>query len=183
MNVRLEQIPPGLYAERVLPHTHSLWGGSLPLQTYLERNLATASGSFGRKYFRTYALRDGGGEVLASFKRYERTGRVNSRAVRGAGIGAVFTPEQHRGRGHATAMLAMALDDARAQGFDVSYLFPTFIRSFTRRSDSTSCHRERSRCVPTRCRRSALHHGQSVKRIGAGSALALRRWSRRGRSR
>jgi hypothetical protein len=61
--------------------------------------------------------------VLASFKRYERDARVRGTRLRGFGIGAVFTPQEHRGHGYATAMLGLALDEARRDGFDFAYLF------------------------------------------------------------
>jgi len=43
--------------------------------------------------------------------------------LRAVGIGAVFTPEHLRGRGYASAMLAMQLDRAREAGYDLAYLF------------------------------------------------------------
>jgi Acetyltransferase (GNAT) domain len=43
--------------------------------------------------------------------------------LRGLGLGAVFTPAEFRGRGYASVMLASTLDEARAGGYDIGYLF------------------------------------------------------------
>jgi hypothetical protein len=48
---------------------------------------------------------------------------LGDRQLAAVGIGAVFTPPEQRGRGYASAMLAMVLDEARAAGNDLAYLF------------------------------------------------------------
>lgn len=120
--MQLRTIAPEAYARLVLPHTAALWAGRRDLQTYVADTLAIARSRFGRRHYRTIGLYDGR-TLLASFKGYDRTmhdGRNRSRAL---GIGAVFTPDRFRGRGYATAMLGAALDRARADGYDLAYLF------------------------------------------------------------
>ena len=43
--------------------------------------------------------------------------------LRAFGFGAVFTPPEYRGRGYASILVASALDAARADGYDLAFLF------------------------------------------------------------
>ena len=122
MRFRLEEVSAQDYAQHVLPLTQPLWGHGRPLDVYREQTTQLAHTAYGRKSYRTLAL-TGDGTMLASFKRYERDARVAQQRLRAIGIGAVFTPEEFRGRGFASAMLAMALDQARADAFDFAFLF------------------------------------------------------------
>jgi predicted N-acetyltransferase YhbS len=120
--VRLREIPPRTYAREVLPLTAPLWAGPRSFDTYVAQTLEMARGAYGRRYYRTLGLYDGK-TLVASFKRYERTIRHETQPLRAVGFGAVFTPEEYRGRGYASVMLATALDAARNDGRDVAYLF------------------------------------------------------------
>jgi predicted N-acetyltransferase YhbS len=120
--VKLAEFAPEEYAAQILPVTASLWAGRRDFDTYVRQTLEIARSAYGKKFYRTVALYDGG-EPVASFKRYQRTIRHEDRPLRAFGIGAVFTPVDRRGRGYASAMLATALDQWRAQGADVAYLF------------------------------------------------------------
>lgn len=122
MNFRLQEISAQRYAEDVLPLTEPLWAHGRTLQTYREQTEELSQTAYGRKSYRTMALSDGT-DILATFKRYERDARARNERLRAMGIGAVFTPEPFRRRGFASAMLAMALDDARASGIDFAFLF------------------------------------------------------------
>lgn len=122
MKFRLQEISAHKYAEQVLPLTEPLWAHGRSLETYREQTVQLAQTAYGRKSYRTMALSDGL-QMLASFKRYERDARAGNERLRAIGIGAVFTPENHRGQGYASAMLAMALDEARASGTDFAFLF------------------------------------------------------------
>lgn len=117
----LREIPPAEYAENVLPLTASLWAGSRDMRTYVENTLAIARSPYGKRSYRTMGAYDG--DLVASFKRYERVLRIRNDRLAAIGIGAVFTPETFRGRGYASAMLATALDHARRAGKDLAYLF------------------------------------------------------------
>jgi predicted N-acetyltransferase YhbS len=120
--MRLREIAPEAYAREVLPLTASLWAGRRTFEEYVAQTLEIARGTYGRRYLRTIGLYDGR-TCVASFKRYERRLRNGSRPLRAVGFGAVFTPDEHRGRGYASVMLAMALDQARKDGYDLAYLF------------------------------------------------------------
>jgi len=118
----LATIAPDAYARDVLPLTAPLWAGRRTFDEYVEQTLEIARSPYGRRYYRTNALYDGARPV-SSFKRYERAMHHGSRRLRAFGIGAVFTPPEERGRGYASVMLALALDRAKSEGFDVAYLF------------------------------------------------------------
>jgi predicted N-acetyltransferase YhbS len=120
--VRLREIPPRLYAREVLPLTAPLWAGSRSFDTYVAQTLEIARGAYGRRHYKTLGLYDGR-TLVASFKRYQRTIRHETKALRAVGFGAVFTPQENRGRGYASVMLATALDAARDDGYDVAFLF------------------------------------------------------------
>jgi predicted N-acetyltransferase YhbS len=131
-DLRLEVIAPEEYVRDVLPYSASLWAGARDLGTYGAEFCATVTSGWGKRRFRTIGLRIGG-ELVASFKRYERELRCGERRYRSAGIGAVFTPEELRGRGYATAMIAAFLDAERDAGTDVVYLFSDLHPAFYER--------------------------------------------------
>ena len=110
------------YAAEVLPLTAELWAGERTRARYIEHSAQIARCGYGRRHYRTVGLYDQE-QLLASFKRYERTLRSGSERLRAVGIGAVFTPEAFRGRGYASAMLALELDRALADGIDFAFLF------------------------------------------------------------
>jgi GNAT superfamily N-acetyltransferase len=123
MTLRLRPIPAAEYAQLVLPRTHELWSHGRSMDAYVSQTLALANTRYGRKNYRTFALTNGETPLLSTFKRYEREARIGATPLRCIGIGAVFTPEEYRGRGYASAMLGIALDEARGTGFDFAYLF------------------------------------------------------------
>ncbi|MHB8591224.1 MAG: GNAT family N-acetyltransferase [Vulcanimicrobiaceae bacterium] len=120
--LRLCEIAPEQYAERVLPVTAQLWRGRRSVDIYVEQTLEIARSAYGRRSYRTVGLFDGA-RLLASLKRYDRTIHLRGRRIRAVGIGAVFTPPDLRGRGYASAMLGLLLDRLRADGCDAAYLF------------------------------------------------------------
>jgi predicted GNAT family acetyltransferase len=122
MTMRLRDIPPERYAREVLPMTAPLWAGRRSFEEYVAQTLELARSAYGRRRYRTIGLYDGR-RLLASFKRYERDVRLETRTLRAMGIGAVFTPSELRGRGYASVLLASALDTARAEKYDLAYLF------------------------------------------------------------
>jgi GNAT superfamily N-acetyltransferase len=120
--MRLREVPPEVYAREVLPLTAPLWAGRRSFAQYAEQTLEIARGVYGRRSYRTVGLYDGK-RLLASFKRFERTMREGSLRRRAFGIGAVFTPQEYRGRGYASVLLASALDEAKKNRYDLAYLF------------------------------------------------------------
>jgi GNAT superfamily N-acetyltransferase len=121
--MRLENIEPQAYVREVLPLTAALWAGERSFDRYAEHTLEIAHSGYGRRHYRTIGMYDENDVLLASFKRYERTLLLGGERLRAVGIGAVYTAPALRGRGYASAMLAMELDRARAQGMDAAYLF------------------------------------------------------------
>src|SRR5206468_12951612 len=63
------------------------------------------------------------GEVLASGKLYWFDATLGGRALRVAGLGAIFTPPAYRGRGAARELVERMLESAAARGADLALLF------------------------------------------------------------
>ncbi|HET9028714.1 MAG TPA: GNAT family N-acetyltransferase [Candidatus Aquilonibacter sp.] len=120
--MKLVPLDPHAYAREVLPLTAELWAGKRDLERYVAQTLEIAQSGFGRRHFRTVGLSDGS-RLLSSFKRYDRSIHMGGHRLRALGIGAVYTPPELRGRGYASAMIAMALDNAKTAGYDLAYLF------------------------------------------------------------
>jgi predicted N-acetyltransferase YhbS len=120
--MQLDEIPFDRYAREVLPQTAALWAGRRDFQSYVTQTQEIARSGYGRRHYRTLGFYDDG-KLVASIKRYDRTLHFGAHRLRALGIGAVFTPEEYRGRGYATAMLASLLDVSRASGYDIAYLF------------------------------------------------------------
>ena len=121
--LELAELSTDEYVRDVLPHSETLWAKHRSFEEYVEEFRAAAHSAWGRRRFRTMGLRVDG-KLVASCKRYARVLRSGpDHAYEAVGIGAVFTPEQLRGRGYATALLGAFLDAERAAGTDLAYLF------------------------------------------------------------
>jgi predicted N-acetyltransferase YhbS len=110
------------YVREVLPLTAPLWARSRSLEEYVADYRTLASSAFGARRLRCVAL-EVDGRVVASCKRFSRTLRCEGRRYSAIGIGSVFTPDDLRRRGYATAMLGALLDTERAAGTDIAFLF------------------------------------------------------------
>jgi len=120
--MRIVPLSADEYVRDVLPHSAAMWAEGRTFDEYVADFRAVVASGFGRRRFRTL----GGahdGAVVTSCKRYQRDMRCGDRVMRATGIGAVFTPEPHRGRGYATAFLGAMLDVERATGTDIVFLF------------------------------------------------------------
>lgn len=120
--MKLATLDAKTYARDVLPLTATLWAGRRNFESYVSQTYEIAQSGYGRRHYATIGLFEGK-QLLASFKRYERAIHVGAARLHAFGIGAVHTPGEFRGRGYASAMLAMALDKAREDGYDLAYLF------------------------------------------------------------
>ena len=120
--MKLVVVDAETYARDVLPKTAELWAGRREFSTYVTHAKEIAACGYGRRHYRTYGLHDGD-RCVASFKRYERVVHFGTSRLNAVGIGAVYTPPEFRGRGYASAMLAMLLDRSRADGYDFAFLF------------------------------------------------------------
>jgi GNAT superfamily N-acetyltransferase len=113
----------GALLERILDSTYPVWNEGLTRQAYSQWNTAQLRTPWGRERLHRLALVDDDGEVLASAKRYRHDVRIGDRNGWMCGIGAVFTPERHRGHGYASALVQRMLDDASREGALVAGLF------------------------------------------------------------
>lgn len=109
--------------EAVYRESHALWGAGLSSVDYLAMWDDLSATAWGRRYFRFLVWHDERGGVLSSMKLYRPGVRVFGRTRRACAIGAVFTPREQRGRGHAAAMLARVLEEAREAGDGPAILF------------------------------------------------------------
>ena len=130
--IELDVVASEQYERDVLPLTRALWAGARTFEEYAAEFRASASSAWGRRRFRTAGLRIGGA-LAASCKRYERVLRCGERTYRAAGIGALFTSPELRGRGYATALVAAFLDAEREAGTDLVYLFSDLHPAFYER--------------------------------------------------
>ncbi|HEX3548822.1 MAG TPA: GNAT family N-acetyltransferase [Candidatus Elarobacter sp.] len=120
------------YVRAVLPRSRELWAGARTFEEYVAEFESIAGSAWGRRRFRTIGLRVDGA-LVASCKRYDRVLRCGERRYKAAGIGAVFTPPELRGRGYATALLGALLDAERDAGTDLAYLFSDIHPAFYER--------------------------------------------------
>lgn len=106
------------YFEGVQP----IWGGGLDLERFVafQRRLADSAEAAGR--YRLLGLFEGG-SFLSAMKAYQLQGGAGGRELSILGIGAVFTPPGQRRRGHAAAMLSLAMDEYARRGCAAAVLF------------------------------------------------------------
>jgi predicted N-acetyltransferase YhbS len=168
--LQLGVIAPDEYARVILPRTQALWAGARTFEQYVAEFHASASSAWGKRRFRTVGLRVEG-ELVASCKRYERVLRCGERTYAAAGIGAVFTPEELRGRGYATALVAAFLDAERAAGTDLAYLFSDIHPAFYERIGFVALP---SRTISLRATMLSAERIDAVA-LGAGDLTAMRR--------
>jgi predicted N-acetyltransferase YhbS len=102
--------------------TWSIWSDGLDPGNYEKFNRAQMSTPWGKAHLDRLALVDGD-TLLASAKRYRLTVRHRGEAIPCLGIGAVFTPPDLRGRGHAAALIERMVEDAAAEGAGMALLF------------------------------------------------------------
>jgi predicted N-acetyltransferase YhbS len=123
----------GPILEQVLDDTFSLWNDGLSREHYARFWAAQLKTPWGESHLDRVALIDGP-HVMCSAKRYDLSLRLDGRNRRALGIGAVFTPPAHRGRGCARELLARMLDTAVTEGQEFAMLFseiaPAFYEQF-----------------------------------------------------
>ncbi len=106
----------------ILESTYPIWGEGLTKAAYKNWYRAQRETSWGRARLSRHALVEGG-RVLASAKRYDLEARAGGRRLAVAGIGAVFTPPDLRGRGHARELVDALVADAARRGCEQALLF------------------------------------------------------------
>lgn len=120
--MRLE-VAEGELLERVLDSTYPVWHDGLSRRAYSQWNAAQLRTPWGRQRLTRFALLADEGSLLASLKRYRYDVRIGDREGWMCGIGAVLTPPEHRGGGHAAALIERVLENERRDGALVAGLF------------------------------------------------------------
>ncbi len=112
----------GRILEQILDTTYEIWHEGLTRVRYGRFFQAQMQTKWGAAHLGRWALVEGA-EVLASAKTYAFRGVLDGQAVDIVGIGAVFTPPAHRGRGHARDLIDRLIARAAAHGADLALLF------------------------------------------------------------
>jgi GNAT superfamily N-acetyltransferase len=113
----------GALLERIFDLTYPIWHEGLTREAYARWNTAQMRTPWARDHLQRFALIDDSGDLLASAKQYRYDVRVHGRPGWMCGFGAVYTPPERRGRGHAAALLEQLLARAKADGALMAALF------------------------------------------------------------
>jgi predicted N-acetyltransferase YhbS len=109
--------------ERILDHTFEIWHEGLSRSSYGRWNAAQLRMPWAQTHLQRVASVDESGQLLATAKEYRRAVRMNGRDGWLCGIGAVFTPPDLRGRGHASALVESLVIRAQREGALAACLF------------------------------------------------------------
>src|SRR5438132_798797 len=112
----------GAVLDQILDTTYDIWRDGLSRRAYARFYAAQTATPWGRAHVQRQALVDGD-TVLASGKLYTFDATLEARALRVAGLGAIFTHPAHRGRGAARELVERMLESAAAKGADLAVLF------------------------------------------------------------
>ena len=112
----------GAVLDQILETTYDIWHDGLSRRAYARFYAAQTATAWGRVHLQRQALVDGD-KVLASGKLYTFDATLEGRAMRVAGLGAIFTHPAHRGRGAARELVERMLESAAAKGSDLALLF------------------------------------------------------------
>jgi hypothetical protein len=99
------------------------WGGGLTVEQFVcaQQRVLRSAEAEGR--YRLLGRLGPDGQLRAGLKTYRMAGEIFGRPLKICGIGAVWTPTEHRRRGHAGALLRDVLAEAAALGADAALLF------------------------------------------------------------
>ena len=123
----------GPLLEQILDFTYPIWNEGLSRGAYAQWNAAQLKTPWGRQHLSRFALIDDAGQLLATAKRYRHDARLDGREGFVAGIGAVFTPPEVRGRGHASAIVARLVEQEQQAGAMAAALFSEIGSAFYER--------------------------------------------------
>lgn len=125
-------VADGPLLEQILDGTHTIWHDGLTRAAYSRYWYAQLATAWGARHVTRWALVDGN-VVLSGAKMYRFDAVLDGRAVQVAGIGAVFTAPDRRGRGYAAELLNRLLEREAADGCDVALLFSEIGADYYRR--------------------------------------------------
>lgn len=101
----------------LLRETHKIWSAGLSFADYLAYNHKQRCSFWGKRNLRLMAL-SRNGEILSSLKLYRLSLQSRGKSFPFFGIGAMYTPERQRGKGHALALveriMQMAIEEQAA---------------------------------------------------------------------
>lgn len=126
---------------RILDETYPIWNEGLSRDGYGRWNTIQMRSGWGINHLRRVALIDGD-TLLASAKWYDLDARLDGQPIRILGIGAVFTPESQRGKGHAAALMRRMMDEAAREGYGAAVLFSEIGATYYERMGFTAIARE-----------------------------------------
>lgn len=109
--------------ERIQDATFPIWNEGLTRPAYGRWNEAQMRTAWGRERLHRMALLDASGRWLASLKRYRFAARLDGEAIDVAGVGAVFSPPELRGRGYARQAVEEMLAGEARRGAALATLF------------------------------------------------------------
>src|SRR5262245_10957712 len=109
--------------ERILDDTFVIWNEGLSRPAYGQWNKAQLRTTWAQTHLQRFASLDENGRVLATAKQYRLDVRIGEREGWMCGIGAVFTPPDQRGRGHASALVEELVSRAQRDGALLASLF------------------------------------------------------------
>ena len=113
----------GALLEEILAHTYEIWHEGLTRSAYGKWNRAQLKTPWARTHLQRYASIDDEGRLLATAKEYRFDVRADGREGWMCGIGAVFTPPDRRGQGHASALVEEMVLSAQREGALLASLF------------------------------------------------------------
>ena len=113
----------GALLEEILDHTFPIWNEGLSRPAYGQWNRAQVKTPWARSHLQRSATIDDNGRLLATAKEYRFDVRVDGRDGWMCGIGAVFTPDDRRGHGHASALVGEISRRAQREGALLASLF------------------------------------------------------------
>jgi predicted N-acetyltransferase YhbS len=123
----------GPLLDEIVDLTYPIWNEGLTRRAYAQWNAAQIRTSWGSNHLARVALVDDAGSLLATAKRYQLRATLDGREVGAVGIGAVFTPESLRRRGHASRLIEMLVDEATTRGDALAMLFSEIDPAFYER--------------------------------------------------
>jgi GNAT superfamily N-acetyltransferase len=113
----------GAVLERILDTTYPTWHEGLSRQAYGQWNVAQTRLPWAATHLARLALVDDDGTLLATLKRYRYDVRLDGHVGVMCGLGAIFTPPEHRGRGYASRLIDGVLEEEQREGVSMAGLF------------------------------------------------------------